>query len=649
MGIFTKYPYTDFNNLNLDWIIQRVREVETELQEYLDNAVIKFADPITWDITEQYTTLTVVVDSDGTAYLSKQPVPAGIAIDNTNYWLPIFNYDDNINDLRSTIALNERMSPTSSQAISKNDLVYWKGDLYRALADISAGSAFIVGTNIELYTVDEKINQLATDTAQAVQDVQDNLDSAVNDIDDAMTQLALAIPAYNVLSLGLKNDGVTDNADVFQTILDTNTQKVYYFPAGTYLFSKTIIIPSNVHMFGDGVDSYIYGTTDGGVYGGTVLVAGNNVEIDHLRIGFNGDDALLIVGSNAGCSGITSHTYESAKSLATDNPLNIRENRSNVDIHDMYSTSTYFVQSEPSGTYKFTNISYRNLTVPNAMVSMDVSFGTIDGLIMDNIECDFVRMWATDDTHAANIILNNIKCCMLLAVCGHAEINNVSIICRSDSTVYRSAIYRDACRLIRGNYNVNNLLIDSGSLPDLDNGLLIYDSGYYNICNCISRNNVRANVNINQNNNVRLVNCDFRGSSNDVIYAFADNVATEAGTNLVLKNNGAVTYTTPNPYYTAGNVSCTAQGQSLSVCGNLTKSSAILDDDLIVRPLNFYKATADTFGVVFLEDASNNRAVTLCKVLKGSSDIRVINVNNVLAGGYSKAIVKMDYPYIFQS
>ena len=646
---FFEFPHTRIYDSDLGWLIHAFNEISEKLDTYLENAVIKFADPITWDITEQYTALTCVVDSDGTAYLSKQPVPAGIDISNTDYWLPIFNYDDNINELRDTIALNERTSATATQAIPKGSLIYSNGSLYIALVDIAAGSAFIDGTNIQLYTVDQKIDDIYTGLSQDITDLDTTLTGEINNIHTDINNLALAIPAYNVLSMGLKNDGMTDNYALFQSILDTNQQKVYYFPAGVYLFSHTLILPSDVHMFGDGADSYIYGTTDGGVYGSTLLVAGNNVEVDHLRIGFAGDDAALIIGSNPGDAGTTSHTYASAKSIDSANPLNIRENRSNVFFHHIYSTSTYVLQSEPSGNYTFTDIRYQSITAPKGMISLEASFGYLDSVIIDDVFCDFLRLYAADALHTSNILISNVTTCMLLAGCGNVSFDNISVICRSDSTVYTSAIYFEACRLARGNYNVNNLYIDSGNLPALTSGLLIYDSGYYNISNCISKNNLTANAVINTNNNVRLNNCDFRGTAGNILYGFADNIATDAGSTTVLKNNGDVTYTSPNPYYTMGQVSVTAQGQTLHAVGTSTKSSAILDDDLLIRPLNFYKATADTYGTAVVIDASNNKSIVLCKVLKGSSDIRIFDIYNTLAGGYSKVIFDISYPYLFQS
>ena len=50
-----------------------------------------FADPIEWDDTRNYENL-VMVQHNGDTYISKVPVPRGIAIDNTDYWVLFSNY-----------------------------------------------------------------------------------------------------------------------------------------------------------------------------------------------------------------------------------------------------------------------------------------------------------------------------------------------------------------------------------------------------------------------------------------------------------------------------------------------------------------------------------------------------------------------------
>lgn len=218
MGFFN-FPHTRTYDTDLGWLIKELNRVKELLNQYLENAVITFADPITWNITEQYPALTCVIDSDGTAYLSKQPVPAGVDISNTNYWLPIFNYDDNINELRSQIAYNAQNSDTTGAALAVGDLVFWKGLIYRAIADMPAGTAFIVGTNIEKYTVDEKINSSYTtlntkinSNTASIENINDNIESISEQITEIEEKLDPDNYEYVTPEMyGAVGDGVTDD------------------------------------------------------------------------------------------------------------------------------------------------------------------------------------------------------------------------------------------------------------------------------------------------------------------------------------------------------------------------------------------------------------------------------------------------------
>lgn len=228
MGYFN-FPHTRTYDTDLGWLIKEVNRVKELLNQYLENAVITFADPITWDITEQYTALTCVIDSDGTAYLSKQPVPAGIDISNTDYWLPIFNYDDNINQLRSQIAYNAERSVTTDINLSEGSLVFWNGVLYRVLADMSAGTPFIIGTNIEAYIVDRKIDDVKTAAETAI-DAETNAREAaieaettarVNAINSVRSSITYNAGTNPVVSQNVyTNDLVYYDGNLYQAVTD---------------------------------------------------------------------------------------------------------------------------------------------------------------------------------------------------------------------------------------------------------------------------------------------------------------------------------------------------------------------------------------------------------------------------------------------
>ena len=304
MGFFSRYPYNDFNNLNLDWVILRLKEVEEALNTYIENSVITFADPITWDITDQYTALTIVIDSDGTAYLSKQPVPAGVDISNTNYWLPVFNYDDNINELRDQIAYNARESATTGEALTAGDLVFWQGVIYKVLVDMPAGTAFIEGTNIEAYTVDEKINDIAAD----ITTIQGDITNIQGDITNIQGEIDLLnSEPVNILLLGAKNDGSEDVSDIINTY---TSQYTLYAPAGIYRLDSPVVLENG--LYGAGSERLTPQTTlfvsnfdtSADLFTGTNNANGK-YELKHFTINAQGHAHGNIINASAGINKIT--------------------------------------------------------------------------------------------------------------------------------------------------------------------------------------------------------------------------------------------------------------------------------------------------------------------------------------------------------
>lgn len=84
-----KYPYSDFHELNLDWVISRIMEVEKEINEF--TALNKIVWSGEWNIGKTYTSWSIV-EVDGDGYLATRPVPTGVDINNTDYWTPIYKY-----------------------------------------------------------------------------------------------------------------------------------------------------------------------------------------------------------------------------------------------------------------------------------------------------------------------------------------------------------------------------------------------------------------------------------------------------------------------------------------------------------------------------------------------------------------------------
>ena len=276
-------PYTNFHDLNLDWIIEVLNEFNTKLTNFVSLATIKYADPIQWDITSQYEANTVVVDSKGNAYLSVRPVPSGVSLDRVEFWTKIGNFDELWADVKKAITPNdEGHSTTATAARAVNDLVWVNGELVRVTRAMLAGDAYVPGSNCVNSSTNEVLHYLITAfneglsaEKQAREDADSNLQTALDTEkqarEDADSQLRTALEAEttarenadnglqnsidqlqqdaknaldyaNVKSYGAKGDGTTDDTIAFSTAIASG--KDLFIPDGEYIITGAINIGS---------------------------------------------------------------------------------------------------------------------------------------------------------------------------------------------------------------------------------------------------------------------------------------------------------------------------------------------------------------------------------------------------------------------
>lgn len=57
MGFFNKYPYTDFHELNADWLLQKMQELDTRLDEALQTLSTQIYNQVMTDIEPQLNSL----------------------------------------------------------------------------------------------------------------------------------------------------------------------------------------------------------------------------------------------------------------------------------------------------------------------------------------------------------------------------------------------------------------------------------------------------------------------------------------------------------------------------------------------------------------------------------------------------------------
>lgn len=235
----TRWPYTDFHNLNLDWILETLKKQDAAIADFISLNSITYANPLQWDITRQYPKNQVVLDTNGDGYLSVQPVPVGVEIDNTDYWTKIGNFSE----LWSTVKLaiteaDEGLKTTASADRASGDLVWLNNTLYVCTTAITRGTEY--GTNnTAKTTIDARLANLAQAVGTLQNNVADINTTLSNKIDkDTTGDLAQKVSGdfgihaktFTVTS----NDAAGDRASL-KVYADPNTPVDIGSDGGTYL------------------------------------------------------------------------------------------------------------------------------------------------------------------------------------------------------------------------------------------------------------------------------------------------------------------------------------------------------------------------------------------------------------------------------
>lgn len=269
-----KYNYTDFHELNLDWIISDLRTLAETLENFININTIKYANPIQWNITTQYEANTVVIDAnDGTAYLSVKPVPSGVALTNTDYWTPIFTL--NLLSANQNITLRDDGSnvlATFTSAIG--DWLIWNNTLYKVTRPIAINEAYVSGYNLDRYSVE-----------LFIKDYIDSLITIIGDLDDLTTaEKSSIVNAINELVTDINNITTTINIDTVSTM------------KATELTEDSFCRTAGYHSVNDGGGAFYhitstapaghYETLDNGLY--AELIYDNCINVKQM--GAYGDD-----------------------------------------------------------------------------------------------------------------------------------------------------------------------------------------------------------------------------------------------------------------------------------------------------------------------------------------------------------------------
>ena len=270
---------------DLGWMIEQLKQQKKALETALDNQTITYADPILWDITTQYAAITIVVDPQtGTAYISKQAVPQGILLTNTDYWLPIFNYQAGLAQVMQGITISVETGTTATKDYLVNDLLWYKSVLYRVTRQLAAGDDLtpnynIIATSVESllarYYGRDRVAQVANDTVNVSGDYVLHAGDIAEDADN--------ITLHSTKDTLIDADGkyteqITGNREIDVDGADsTHVDGVTTINRGG---AVTEVYGSSVDKTVNGAHTDVYKDTATTTYAGKRLVYGQGCSVD---------------------------------------------------------------------------------------------------------------------------------------------------------------------------------------------------------------------------------------------------------------------------------------------------------------------------------------------------------------------------------
>lgn len=318
--MFTEtWPYTNFHELNLDWILDTLKKQDAAIADFISLNSITYADPIQWDITRQYPKNCVVVDKNGDGYLSVQPVPVGVEIGNTDYWSKIGNFSELWSTVKLAItAADERLKTTASADRAAGDLVWLNNTLYVCTTAITRGTEY--GTN---NTVKTTIDARLANLANAVKTLQTNIANVSaaldNKIDKATSgDLAQTVSGDYSMQCG-KASAVVDNLsinfnstlsdkNIIRTTADNKPVVVGNFNGGVKLVGE-LYTSAYIQKFDDLFNKWVVHDSAGREFNVAVLKAGvTYASIPHSPVDIRTYQTLKMDGTDDITATINTHT-----------------------------------------------------------------------------------------------------------------------------------------------------------------------------------------------------------------------------------------------------------------------------------------------------------------------------------------------------
>ena len=279
--MFNNYPYTDFHELNLDWILQKIQEMNTKveniptlIQEMLsDDNIKKWLSEYLDQLREQ---IASADEKDGVTASASRSVGTMVWVDGVLYRVtsPMVagdKYVDGGNCIKCTVenlayliltAVTDLIEPDNLKASadrSVGDLVWFNGQLVKIIKDIKKGASYDVTNFIKFNITDfyKEYSGLETKIDEKINATDAKIDKEVSDRKDLIEKTSDA-KAYIKETLKYKFGGVFNEYFDYTDFVDDDgiSRKILIGNDSTGELGKVIndyVRPEDYGAVGDGI------------------------------------------------------------------------------------------------------------------------------------------------------------------------------------------------------------------------------------------------------------------------------------------------------------------------------------------------------------------------------------------------------------